>query len=156
MGRIAIHTRTGVSHDLHVHSRVGPRLLTAAIVALLTLGAFFAFLAWDRHKTRGSDGYLHGPYEPWQVIAVVVVIAGAAVWAGRRGNWVTGTVVATVAMTVAWSVNAATDPDNDGLWPVGALLVCLGTLLGFFLVSTMVARPTDYFGTEHAPPGSTE
>jgi hypothetical protein len=47
-------------------------------------------------------------------------------------------IAATVTMTAAFSIDAATDPENDGLWPVGAFMVlvafgqtlCLAAMCG--------------------------
>jgi hypothetical protein len=125
-----------------VRALIRRRVATVCVVGLLTLGGYLAFLGWDQHKSLGSDGYLHGPYQPWQVVALVIVMAGAAVWTGRRHDQALGTVVATAVVTIAWSVDAATDRENDGLWPIGALGVAVGTALGFLLVSNLAARRT--------------
>ncbi|WP_073392043.1 hypothetical protein [Jatrophihabitans endophyticus] len=114
-------------------------LLTVAVVLVATVVAYLGVLGWDQHKTVGPDGFEHGPYEPWQVVAVGAVIAAVAVWCGlRRAVW-TGTVTATVVLTVCWSVDAASGGDADGLWPIGAFLVACGTFGGFFAVA-VVAR----------------
>ncbi|WP_165976016.1 hypothetical protein [Actinomadura rubrisoli] len=33
----------------------------------------------------------------------------------------------TVALTASWSIDAMSS-DDDGLWPIGAALVCIGTM----------------------------
>jgi hypothetical protein len=45
-------------------------------------------------------------------------------------------------VTVTWSIDAATDSQNDGLWPVGSFLVGIGTLAGSLLVSGLAWRVT--------------
>jgi hypothetical protein len=113
--------------------------VTAAGSSLVTLGGYVGFLAWDQAKGLGADGYQHGPYQPWQVWAVCVVVALAAAWAGLRRQPITGAFAATITMTVAWSVDAATDGEDDGLWPVGAFLVALATLAGFSLLAELTS-----------------
>lgn len=116
------------------------RIVTAAVTCLVTLGGYLALLAWDQTKALGADGSLHGPYDTWQVTGLCIVVAAAAVWAGLRGNPVIGAVAASVTLTVAFSIDAATDSDSDGLWPVGAALLAMGTLLGVAAVAFVVAE----------------
>lgn len=111
------------------------RVLTVAVVVVATLANYVGWLGWDTTKELGPDGYLHGPYEPWQVVGVVLVlgvIAAAAGW--RRHPWVAVAVTTTV-MTASFSVQGATEPRNDGLWPIGAFMVAIGTFLGVGLVA---------------------
>jgi hypothetical protein len=110
-------------------------LIVVAVVTVVTVIGYLTLLGWDQEKTLGADGYLHGPYEPWQVIALVAVLGVLAVWAGWRGRFGLGTVAATVVLTLVWSIDAATDSDSDGLWPVGAGMVFIGTAGGFIAVS---------------------
>lgn len=62
-------------------------------------------------------------------------IAGvAAIWCGWVSRpiwtWVAG-VVATAILTLAFSVDAVNNPENDGLWGVGAMMVMIGAPVGF-------------------------
>jgi hypothetical protein len=118
------------------------RAVTAAVAGGVSAGGYLAFLAWDQHQAPGADGYLHGPYETWQVVAFVLLLAGVAGWSGWRHHQVTGSLIATAAVTIAWSADAATDRGNDGLWPVGSFLVAIGTLAGSLLVSGLAWRVT--------------
>jgi hypothetical protein len=121
-------------------SRCRPRgggPVVVAVVTVVTITGYLSLLGWDRQKTVGTDGYAHGPYEPWPVIAFVGVLGVLAGWAGWRGRFGLGTAVATVVLTVLWSIDAATAPENDGLWPVGAGMVLIGTAGGFILVSAL-------------------
>jgi hypothetical protein len=111
------------------------RLLTVAVVVVATFANYVGWLGWDTTKEIGPDGNLHGPYEPWQVVGVVLVLGVIAVAAGwRRHPWVAVAVTTTV-MTVSISVQGATEPRNDGLWPIGAFMVAIGTFLGVGLVA---------------------
>lgn len=110
------------------------------MVGLAAIGGYLGFLGWDQQQARGADGYLHGPYQAWQVVSLVVVLGGAAIWSGWRRHQFVGTIAAAVVMTVAWSIDAATSPGNDGLWPVGAVLIAVGTAVGFLAMSSLMAR----------------
>jgi hypothetical protein len=112
-------------------------LVVVAVVAVVTACGYLALLGWGHEKTLGADGDLHGPYEPWQVIALVAVLGVLAVWTGWRGRFGLGTVVATFVLTLLWSIDAATGSGGDGLWPVGAGMVFAGTAGGFVVVSAL-------------------
>ena len=101
-----------------------------------TLVAYLGWLAWDQRKTRipGSSTF-EGPYEPWQVIGLgvtLVVLAAAVTWVGR--GWVAVAVIP-VVLTVAWSVDAATESAPDAnLWPIGAAFLAVGSFIGILVV----------------------
>jgi hypothetical protein len=114
-------------------------LLAAVLVGTATLTSYVVFLGWDQTKEPGPDGNLHGPHEVWQVVGIVValgLIAAAAGW--RRHPWV-AVIVTTVVMTACFSIQGARDPLNDGLWPVGAILVAFGTFAGVATVALVAA-----------------
>ncbi|GIG87262.1 hypothetical protein [Plantactinospora endophytica] len=119
-----------------------PRHTPLWIVGLAagTALAYWAFLGWDQQKeTDPVTGAQTGPYSAWQVVGLVVVLALLVFETGRRGRpWLAGTVVPAV-LTVAFSVDAATDPDSDGLWVIGAALVALGSVLGAGLLAGLGA-----------------
>jgi hypothetical protein len=124
---------------------------TAVLVGVGTFANYIGWLGSDQTKTLGSDGYLHGPYEPWQIVGavlVLVLIAGVAGW--RRHPW-TAVATATLVMTVSFSLTAATDPRSDGLWPIGAFIVAVGTFLGV----GVVALVANAYGGGTAPGHST-
>ncbi|WP_422769239.1 hypothetical protein ACN28C_20975 [Plantactinospora sp. WMMC1484] len=109
-------------------------------LAGLTALAYWAFLGWDQQKeTDPVTGAETGPYQAWQVIGLGVVLALLVFEAGRRGRpWLAGTVVP-VVLTAAFSVDAATSPNSDGLWVIGAVLVLLGSALGTGVVAGLGA-----------------
>jgi hypothetical protein len=120
--------------------RVGRAIVALIFSALATSAAYMAFLGWDQRKVLGPDGQLHGPYQAWQVIAfgaVVALIAARLAWIGHVLIAVVG---CTVTVTGAWSVDAATDPLDDGLWPLGAVFVATGVLAGTLAITSLVAR----------------
>lgn len=114
--------------------RSGP--LWAVGIGGATAIAYWAFLGWDQRKdvdpVTGSET---GPYQAWQVVGLGVVLALLTFEAGRRGRGWLATLVVSAVLTVAFSVDAATGPDGDGLWPIGAVLVALGSLLGTGLIA---------------------
>lgn len=125
---------------------------TAWFVGLAVIAAadYLVWLGWHRHKHLSSAATLSGPYETWQVLGVVAVLAAAIVFAARRGHWI-ATASVPIAVTTLFSVEAATDPLADGLWPVGAFLVLLLSSLGTWLVA-YAARPRQRnFGPLYAP-----
>ncbi|MEN3614594.1 hypothetical protein AAH979_34280 [Plantactinospora sp. ZYX-F-223] len=120
------------------HARHTPLWIVG--LAGLTALAYWAFLGWDQQKeTDPVTGAQTGPYSAWQVLGLGVVLALLVFETGRRGRpWLAGIAVSAV-LTVAFSVDAATDPDGDGLWVVGAVLVALGSALGTGLVAALGA-----------------
>jgi hypothetical protein len=77
-----------------------------------------------------------GPYEPWQVVGLALTLAAVAAiggWLGRVTATVGGT---TVAVTVMFAVDAATQVSKDAsLWPIGAGSLALGAGLGLSVVA---------------------
>jgi hypothetical protein len=122
--------------------------LTAVFVAVATLVNYLVWLGWDQRKDVHPDGSVTGPYQPWQVVGLVLVLGAVAAVATLRGRALVTVVVGTVVMTLCFSVDAATEPPeyNDGLWPVGAMSVALGTCGWLAFVAAMTsrwARPRD-------------
>lgn len=114
------------------------------VVAGVTLVAYLALLGWDQTRDVAPDGSTSGPYQPWQVAALVLLLAVLAVVAGAHGERAAllTTVTMTVVFTVAFSIDAMTEPPehNDGLWPVGAVLVLFGTFFSAGMVSALSRR----------------
>lgn len=100
--------------------------LWGAIAAVGTVAAYLVFLPWDSQKRLGPDGYLHGPYSANQVIGLVVALLVIGVVTGWFSDWFAPWVVPPV-LTLVWSIDAMNDVENDGLWPIGAAMVLVGT-----------------------------
>ena|SRR5579884_4074339 len=100
------------------------RTIVAVAIALgaLVVGAWTVLLGWDVHKHLNAAGTLSGPYEPWQVLVLGVLILAAVLAAARSGYW-PSILVVPVVLTACFSYAGATDPQGDGLWPVGALML---------------------------------
>jgi peptidoglycan/LPS O-acetylase OafA/YrhL len=117
------------------------RALWAIGLGAATAATYGAFLAWDQKKDLDpATGRLSGPYEVWQVVGCGAVLAALAFEAGRRGHtWLASTVVP-VVLTACFSVDAATGEGSDGLWPVGAALVAIGSFAGTVAVAALGAH----------------
>ena len=95
---------------------------TTVLVGIATLVNYLGWLGWDQTKYRGSDGYLHGPYEPWQFARVVLGLAVIAAVAGWRHHPWEAVVSATVVMMLCVAVDGAMDPNADGLFIIDAFV----------------------------------
>lgn len=99
------------------------RLGTGAVVAVLTVVGYLAWLGWDQHKDRipGTSNF-EGPYQPWQVLGLAVTLAAIAVAVAWRDMAAVAIVTIPVVLTVAWSIDAA-DPASGtvgaNMWPIG-------------------------------------
>ena len=103
-----------------------------AVVAAVAL-VYAAFLGWDRERdVDAATGATTGPYGTAQVLAcglafLLVVALGAVRAPGASA------VAGVLTFTLLWSLDAATRPDADGLWPIGAVMVLIGTSTGAVL-----------------------
>jgi hypothetical protein len=115
------------------------RLTGLLLTPIATAGGYFCWLGWHRPKQLQPDGRLTGPHSAWQVMGLVLtlaVITLAVTWWSKTA-WI-APVMTTVATTAYFSADAATSSDNDGLWPIGAALVLIGTALGVGCVSLIM------------------
>lgn len=112
---------------------------TAALAALLTVLSYLGWLGWDQHKYRvPGTTRVEGPYEPWQVVGLAVTLAAVAAALAWRRMSVAATLTITVVLTLAWSVDAATETSQDAnLWPVGAVFLAVGTMAGMVVVCAL-------------------
>ncbi|MGI8334576.1 hypothetical protein ACRYCC_31885 [Actinomadura scrupuli] len=112
-------------------------LAAFVLIAAATAAGYLGWLGWDQHKDPLPGGGVSGPYQAWQVLGLVATLCAVAVAAGRRGHPVAAVLGMTLTMTLCFSVDAAGDADGDGLWPVGAALVAIGTFTGISLVAAL-------------------
>lgn len=120
-------------------SGVAGHLGVAVGLAALTVAAWSLLLRWDQHKYLNSAGTLSGPYRAWQVVALGAVLVVAIVAVARAGYGYAALAVP-LALTVCFSIAGATDPYADGLWPVGSMMVLVGSGLGTFGVAALASR----------------
>jgi hypothetical protein len=120
--------------------RTPPRLLTAAVVVVLSVVAWAAWLGWDQeYYLDPATGTSAGPYRPWQVVGCVLTLLVAAVLAGWVLRAAVAALLVTVPFTVCWAV-AAGSQDETGLFLVGALLIAGGLFLGSWAVAAVTGR----------------
>ncbi|MFG3505889.1 hypothetical protein ACGF5F_10270 [Streptomyces sp. NPDC047821] len=118
---------------LHFLTKPSPTLVLAA----LSLMAWSAWLGWDQHRDIHPDGTTTGPYEPWQVIGLVLTLLAPVYWAASRHHPRGAVLGTTTGMTLA----AAYDWSDDasGLFILGATMVMLGTLATTTAASALIA-----------------
>lgn len=115
-----------------------PAIGWAVGIAVVTVTAYLAFLGWDQHKDFDPvTQHESGPYEAWQVLGIGLVLAAVAFAAGWWRQAVVAAVVLPITLTACFAVDAATDPRPDGLWPIGAAMVAVGSLFGTVAVALL-------------------
>lgn len=125
---------------MSINRHKGHSVLAMTAVGLATVLNYLAWLGWDQHRDVHADGSSTGPYEAWQIVGLVLILSVLAVTAGRLQIPLLGSLTISAAMTVSFAVDAASSPFSDGLWPIGAILVLIGTAVGTWLVATLAAR----------------
>jgi predicted ABC-type exoprotein transport system permease subunit len=114
------------------------RMKVALVAVVLTVMAWLAWLGWDQQ--RNPDG--SGPYEAWQVVGLALTLAVVAAAVSWRSADVAQAMVVVllmaVALTVPWSIDAATEKTSDAnLWPLGAIGLFGGTASGLIVVAAL-------------------
>jgi len=111
--------------------------LTTLLLAVATSAMWAAWLGWDQHRDVHPDGSTTGPYEPWQVIGLVLTLLAPVYWAASRRDFAGAVLGITGGLTVAafydWS------DDASGLYGVGVMLVMMGSLAATAAVSAAIA-----------------
>ncbi|MFF8879490.1 hypothetical protein [Streptomyces flaveolus] len=111
-------------------ARLVPGLVLAGVAAAL----WAAWLGWDQERDVHPDGSTTGPYEPWQVIGLVLTLLVPVCWAAFRDHGASVVPGVTAGLTVSagydWS------DDASGLFVVGAGMVMVGT---FVVTGALVA-----------------
>lgn len=120
------------------------RATTAATAAVEAVLVYVAFFAWDRStEVDPATGSTTGPYETWQVLGATLALGVLAYVGGRSRRAWSAALAISVAFTAAWSVDAATaTTEGANLWPIGAVLTFIGTLLFTLLVALVTQRRT--------------
>lgn len=113
-----------------------PGLLSGLIGFAVSAVGWWSLLGWDHAGTYDVDGNYSGPYEAWQVIALVIVMGLLAAWLGIRNSFFAGPLAATVALTASFAVEA--HEDSSGLWVVGATALAIGSFAGMSVAAIVV------------------
>ncbi|MEU0738686.1 hypothetical protein [Streptomyces sp. NPDC006134] len=113
-----------------------PRLMSALVTAVVASAMWAAWLGWDQQRDVHPDGSSTGPYEPWQVIGLVLTLLPPVCWAAYRRHFVGAVLGPTAGLTAAafydWS------DDGSGLFVIGVGLVMVGTFAGTTAVTAVV------------------
>lgn len=114
----------------------------AFAVAGATSLAYLTLLGWHESKyTAPGSSHEEGPYEPWQVVTLIAVLALVAAVAGALGRVIEGAITMAVTLTLMWSVDSETIPSNEGsLWPLGAVAILIATMGLALLVATVAHK----------------
>lgn len=113
---------------------------TVMLVAASSLN-YWGWLGWDRYKDLQPNGGETGPWQAWQIIGCVVVLTAIVAYAARLGHPRLAVAVTTLTTTLSFSITGMTDPYNDGLWGVGAVLILLACLIWTGLVTLVTLSP---------------
>lgn len=116
------------------------RLLAPVVLGLAAALAYLAALGWDQQRDLQPDGSETGPYEQWQVVGLAVVVVLLAVIGGRIGiPWLAALAIS-VSLTWSFAYDATHGPSDDGLWPIAAALILLGSALTTSLIAGLSRR----------------
>jgi hypothetical protein len=110
------------------------RLVAALVLVVASIGAWSALLGWD--DTHNADGT--GPYQAWQVVALVLIVVALAAAAG----WYGFPLVALLFMPLALGFAAFRDwgaTDDSGLFMVGVMMITAGSFIGLGATAGLAA-----------------
>jgi hypothetical protein len=110
------------------------------LLSLAPVAAWAAWLGWDQRRDVHPDGSVTGPYEPWQVVGLVLTLLFPVCWTAARRHTVTAVLGTTAGLTAAawydWS------DDSSGLFVIGVGLVMVASLLVTAALSAVVVAAT--------------
>jgi peptidoglycan/LPS O-acetylase OafA/YrhL len=112
------------------------RMKVAVVAVVLAVAAWLAWLGWDQQRSPDETG----PYDAWQVVGLALTLAVLAAvsswWSADLAQAMVVVILMAAALTVSFSIDAATEKTPDAnLWPVGAILLFAGTMLGLWAVA---------------------
>ncbi|WP_326549648.1 hypothetical protein [Micromonospora sp. NBC_01813] len=120
---------------------IGGRIPVAVVAigsAAVTVAGYLLLLGWHQERELAAGAIDEtGPYQPWQVVALVgvlAVLAAASGWLRRPGAV---TIAVPVALTATWIADAVTIPSQGdaNIWPIGAFLVAVAAFAGIAAVA---------------------
>ncbi|WFE26439.1 hypothetical protein O7623_24415 [Solwaraspora sp. WMMD791] len=116
--------------------------ITGAVVAIgsavVTVAGYLLLLGWHQEKELAAGAIEEtGPYQPWQVVALVGVLAVLATAGGWLRRPLAVTIAVPVALTAIWIADAVTIPSQGdaSIWPVGAFLIAVAAFAGIAAVA---------------------
>ncbi|WP_051813945.1 hypothetical protein [Kitasatospora sp. MBT63] len=113
-----------------------PNPVLSLLLFLASAAAWAAWLGWDHHYDIHPDGSETGPYEPWQVIGLVLTLLASVSWAAFRCHGTDAVLGTTAGLTAAayydWS------DDSSGLFLVGVGMVAVASLVVTLALSALI------------------
>ncbi|MFJ1753148.1 hypothetical protein [Kitasatospora sp. NPDC088134] len=99
--------------------------------------AWALWLGWDQRKDVHPDGSETGPYQPWQVVGLVLTAAAAVCWSAYRGRALPAAAGAAAGLAGAAWIDWS--GEGDGLYVIGVAMTALGTLAAAGTLAAPVA-----------------
>jgi hypothetical protein len=116
-------------------------LVVPALLGIATALAYLGWLGWDQTKDLQPDGVTEtGPYQSWQIIGLVAAVLALAVVGARVGTPWLAALAISVALAWSYGYDASHGPGDNGLWPLGAALIFIGSALATSLVAALAQR----------------
>lgn len=114
-----------------------PQPLAILLLAATAMAGWAAWLGWDQIRDVQPNGSETGPYQPWQVVGLVLTLLALVCWAASHKYEAAATLGTTTGLTLAayydWS------DDGSGLFMIGVIMVMTGTLVVTGLLSPLIA-----------------
>lgn len=112
------------------------KLLPIAVVALVSAGSWFAWLAWDTtYYLDPKTGYEAGPYEAWQAIGSGITVIVAVIIAVRFAAPARVAAAAAIGYAIAWG-STEMPGDESGMSGVGLVMILIGVGIGTLVIGS--------------------
>ncbi|GAA3236896.1 hypothetical protein [Actinocorallia longicatena] len=111
--------------------------LAYLVAALFSAAGWAAWLGWDQEYDVRPDGGTEGPYQPWQVVGLVLTLGVVVVLSSWRLHG-PGTVAGTATGLAVASFRDWSD-DDSGLFIVGVMMITVGALAVSGLAALVVS-----------------
>ncbi|RZU36637.1 hypothetical protein EV284_4132 [Streptomyces sp. BK022] len=120
------------------------RPLASLLFAVVAAVLWAAWLGWDQHRDVHPDGSTTGPYQPWQVIGLVLTLLVPVCWGALRCD--ARSVVAGTSAGLTFASFYDWSDDATGLFGVGVTLVLLGSLAATGTVAAVLGHRSESRG----------
>ncbi|MFF3215871.1 hypothetical protein ACFYYB_35310 [Streptomyces sp. NPDC002886] len=114
-----------------------PQPLAILVLATASIAGWAAWLGWDQLRDVQPDGSQTGPYQPWQVIGLVLTLLALVCWAASRHYEAAAVLGTTTGLTVAASYDWS--DDGSGLFVIGVIMIMIGNLTVTGLLAPLIA-----------------
>ncbi|MGW1774909.1 hypothetical protein [Streptomyces sp. NPDC002104] len=114
-----------------------PQPLAILALTATSIAGWAAWLGWDQVRYVQPDGSETGPYQPWQVIGLVLTLLALVSWAASHHYQAAAVLGTTTGLTVAASYDWS--DDGSGLFVIGVLMIMFGSLVVTGLLAPLIA-----------------